>query len=262
MSSQALLFSLVLPCFNEEKTIATFLPRDNAVCAKLFGQQFEIIAINDGSRDKTENELQKLQKKFKNVKVISYQQNKGKGHAVRRGVLAAQGKTVAYMDSDGEISPQHLRQYYPWIANGYDIVLASKTHPRSNAKFSLKRKLMSQTYRALTQVLFGLKIQDPQAGLKVFSQKVAQEIFPLVQNNGYGFDIEWLAHALAAGFSIKPCPVKITHQDSQSTITRQRIVQMIRETIASALRFRAINMTKSLTPSRKEWARARYASFL
>ena len=225
--------SVITPCYKEDSRIKDSLQEIHRVLsAAEHINHFEIIAVNDGSPDKTLVELKKIAAKMPELKVISYHQNRGKGHAVKKGVLEAKGEFVAYIDSDGEIHPEHLIKYFHFAKYGdFDVVIGSKTHPLSATKFSALRKLMSTGYRMINKLLFSLHVKDTQVGVKLFKREVGEKIFPLVKTQGYAFDIEFLTLCKHFEFSIFEAPVAIKHSNKNSSVNINSIVKALTDTL-------------------------------
>lgn len=225
--------SVVVPCYNEGSRVKESL---NSIYDHLKKADhihiFEIIAVNDGSPDDTLQELEKVAKKMPELRIISYKKNQGKGYAVKKGVLKAKGDFVAYIDGDGEIHPEHLVKYFHFAKYGkFDVVLGSKTHPLSNSKFSFIRKVLSTGYRMINGALFKLHVKDTQVGVKLFTQAVAQRVFPLVQTKGYAFDIEFLFLANHMSYTIFEAPVEIAHQGEKSSVGMASVIQAFFDTL-------------------------------
>lgn len=242
--------SVVIPCFNEAPRIVPHLHNVATTLNKAY-KTWEIIAVNDGSADNTADVLDNMS--MQNLRVITYNDNQGKGYAVRKGVLAARGKLIAYLDADGEIAPHHLTDMAPWLGFSADICLASKTHPRSNLQFSPFRRLMSAGYRTLNRVVLGLPVADTQAGCKVMTRRAARDILIRTSTRGFAFDAEVLGLAGALGYGIKPCPVRICHLDSNSSVSLFRIIKMIWETILIRGRIRQHLHASTHMPSKADY---------
>lgn len=213
--------SIILPCYREAK----HLYRNVAMVRKIIennlkGVSYEIVLVNDGSPDNTGAKCQKLAEGSSVVRSISYEKNRGKGSAVKVGVAAAVGEIVCFIDSDLDISPLFIVDYYRHIAAHpeLDVVIASKAVSASKKHVSLKRKIFSYISKTMNSVLFGLAIKDTQVGLKMFRNKVGKDIFPLVSINGYAFDVEFLFHAHIHGFRIEERAVDLKIEDRTSSI--------------------------------------------
>lgn len=141
-------YSVILPVFNEEKTIETVWQRTKRVLDKL-SSDYEIIFVNDGSYDTTQELLKDLHTKDKRVKVINFSRNFGHQVAVTAGINFASGEAVAILDSDLQDPPEVLPQFFKKLTEGYDIVYAVRTKRKENA---LKRFAYSLSYRILHKV--------------------------------------------------------------------------------------------------------------
>src|SRR5579883_3429911 len=117
--------SVVIPAFNEESRILPTLESVHAFLTRNF-PAFEIIVVNDGSQDSTSQVVTEFAKHHDHVRLIAYEVNKGKGYAVRVGVLAASGKLVLMNDADGSSPIQEVLRLKEAIDNGADIVIASR----------------------------------------------------------------------------------------------------------------------------------------
>jgi glycosyltransferase involved in cell wall biosynthesis len=202
--------SVVIPSFKQEKTIVKDLKNIRKTLDDL-GFKYEIIVVVDGIIDKTLDKLKNLKPKSKNIKVIAYKENHGKGHAVRTGMLAAQGDIIGFMDAGMDIHTEGFRMllnHMEWY--GADVVVGSKLHPVSQVNYPFYRKVLSRGYRAFTQLLFGFSVKDTQVGLKFFKKDVVKKVFPRLIVKKYAFDIEILAVSYLLGFhKIYEAPVKI-----------------------------------------------------
>lgn len=124
------------------------------------------------------------------------------------------------MDSDLDISPKFVVEYYHYLKNHkeLDVVIGSKAVSNSERCVSLKRKVLSFVAKSINSILFGLPVKDTQVGIKMFRKKVAEDIFPLVSINGYAFDVEFLFHAHIHGYKIEERPVILRIEDRTSSV--------------------------------------------
>lgn len=204
--------SLVVPAYQQEKTIA----KDIKNLLKTLGdtgEPFEIIVIDDGSTDKTFQNAKKV--KSKQVQVIRYEKNQGKGYAVRYGMLRATGRIIGFIDAGMDIDPESILMLLNQM-NWYkaDIIVGSKLHPSSQVNYPFTRRTLSWGYRSLTRFLFGFKIRDTQVGVKMFKRNVVKKIFPRLLVKKFAFDIEILAVAHSLGYTrIYEAPIKLTFKN-------------------------------------------------
>jgi len=199
--------SFVIPAFNEEvfieDTLGTldYLSKDKVL-------NYEVVVVDDGSQDKTYLKAYRYSQKNCHVKVISYSQNSGKGHAIKTGFMEAKGEIVIFIDSDLEIDLKTISRYVEALKNA-DIVIATKWHPESEVSMSLGRKLMSRTYNVLARLLIGFDLKDTQVGLKVMRKNSVNAIFSRLAVKRYAFDVELLAVSHLYGLKIVEMPVRL-----------------------------------------------------
>ena len=128
MSNQTYL-SVIIPAYNEEKTISnTLLDIDNYLSKQDFTS--EIVVVSDGSKDKTAKVVNNLTKLINNLRLIDNQENHGKGWVVRQGMLKAKGKYRLFMDADNATTVDHFDKIRPFLNKGYEIVIGSREKKR------------------------------------------------------------------------------------------------------------------------------------
>lgn len=202
------LLSIVVPAYKQEKTIAKDI-RNIANILEELGYNYELIVVVDGMLDRTLQKVSKL--RSPKIKVIGYEKNEGKGHAVRYGMLHAAGDVIGFIDAGMDIHPTGLKMllsHMEWY--NADIIVGSKLHPVSIVDYPFYRTVLSWGYRLFTRILFGFKIRDTQVGLKFFKRKVVRNVLPRLLVKRYAFDIEILAVAYAFGYKrIYEAPVEI-----------------------------------------------------
>lgn len=205
--------SVVIPAYNEEERLKRFLP---GIVAWLKGrdQSFEIIVVNDGSKDGTARMTEELAKTLPIVRLINLNPNRGKGGAVRMGMLAATGKVVLFTDADQSTPIEELDRLLPKLErDGYDMAIGSRAVPGAEVE------LPQAWYRALAGKLFGLGtkalcirgLYDTQCGFKAMTREVAQKVFSQVTSDTAIFDIEMLVVATREGFRVAEVPVHWVH---------------------------------------------------
>jgi len=227
--------SVVMPAYNEESIICDNLLQAADEISR-FTNDFAIIAVNDGSSDSTKKEMLRARNMDRRIKVISYSKNRGKGYAVRKGMMYADSTYAAFLDSDLDLPPYQLENFLrKLIDENADIAIGSKLHKSSNIEYSPFRRLMSYVYYRMVKLLFSLNVKDTQTGLKVFRMEKAKSIFENATINRFSFDIEILAMAAKAGLKIIELPVVLRPKRStqrRSKISVSQIFVMIHDTIA------------------------------
>ncbi len=199
--------SFVIPAYNEEVFIEDTLGSlDLAIKEKMF--QYEIVVVDDGSKDKTFKKAMEYSKRNGHVKVIRYARNTGKGFAIKAGVMESTGDVVIFIDGDMEIDLNTLSTYIEALENA-DIVIATKWHPNSTVSMPLNRKMLSRTFNLLVRILVGFNLKDTQVGLKVMKRSAVNKIFPKLAVKRYAFDVELLTLAHLHGLKIVEMPVKL-----------------------------------------------------
>jgi glycosyltransferase involved in cell wall biosynthesis len=199
--------SFVIPAYNEEFYIEDTLDTlDLAIKEKSF--HYEIVVVDDGSRDKTFAKALQYSKRNDHVKVIRYARNAGKGFAIKTGVLESTGDVIIFIDGDMEINLNTLSSYVKALDEA-DIAIATKWHPNSMVSVSFSRKMLSRTFNVLARILIGFNLKDTQVGLKVMKRSAVDKIFPRLAVKRYAFDVELLALAHLYDLKIAEMPVKL-----------------------------------------------------
>lgn len=197
--------SIVIPAYNEEKRIPSTLLSALSYFSEL-AIPFEILVVNDGSRDNTVEKVEKIL--HEPHRCISLSQNGGKGKAVKEGVLAAKGRYILFCDAD-EATPfseyKNLREAMLFS----HIAIGSRYKNRSTVqkKQPLYRTIISRIVNVLTQIFLLDGITDTQCGFKLFRSDVGKKIFAMQKIERFAFDVEFLLLARRYGFHIAEIPV-------------------------------------------------------
>lgn len=202
--------SVIIPCFNEERSIYDNIKKIFKYLEANF-DDFEIIAVNDGSNDKTVEELKRAQEEFP-VTIIDNYINEGKGNAVRDGILKSSGEIVMFLDADLAIPIEELSDFVAEINDGYDIAIASRFVPglKIRKKVLWYRKFMEKVFRMIRMIILNnFKVKDTQCGFKVFKRESAMKIFPLMTIKRFAFDAEIIFIAGKLGYKIKELPITL-----------------------------------------------------
>lgn len=202
--------SIIIPAYNEEKILtSSMLAVDKFLSEKNY--DYEIIVVDDGSLDSTGDVGKKLESLVKNFKFLRYDINKGKGFAVKTGMLAAKGKLRLLADADNSTPIEEIDNFLPYFNEGFDIVIGSRAKGGRGANIKIEqpwhRILLARCANLAIRLLAVSGIEDTQCGFKCFTEKSAEEIFSKARINRWGFDIEALAIAQKKGYKIKELPV-------------------------------------------------------
>lgn len=205
--------SVIIPCFNEEKTIAKNIKIINEYLKEHYSF-FEIIVSNDGSTDKTLERLKKIQKEIP-LKIVNTEENTGKGNAVKKGILASspESEMVMFLDADLAIPINELNKFYNTLkTQKLDLVIASRFVPglRVIEPVLWYRKIMEKVFRLLRAIILNdWQVKDSQCGFKVFRRSSAIRIFKVTNISRFAFDSEVIFLAKKFNFSIKELPITL-----------------------------------------------------
>ena len=205
--------SIVIPAFNESLRISRALV---STIDYLKNQNFdsEIIVVNDGSTDNTSDEVKKFNGSFKDLKLIEYTHNKGKGYAVKSGMLSAEGKYRFFMDADYAVPIEYLGFMIKEIEN-YDIIIASRglTQSIKETHQNFVREKLAILFGKIQKIVLKLPISDTQCGFKLFTENAAEALFKLIKLDCSLFDAELLYIAYVKKMKIKEYPVRWKHDN-------------------------------------------------
>jgi len=204
--------SIVVPAHNEEHRLPPTLARLHAFLSAQ-PMRYEIIVVDDGSRDATCAVVEAAAATIPNLRLVRQSPNRGKGAAVRLGMLAARGQIRVMSDADGSMSPDQLpRLLAPILACTAEISIGSRyaAGARSNIKQPFYRVLWSRLCNRLIQKSLVPGVRDTQCGFKAFTAEAARDLFRLGRIDGWAFDLEILALARRAGYAIAEVGVEWT----------------------------------------------------
>ena len=203
--------SVVVPCFNEERTIHKNIKKIAEYLSARF-ERWEVIAANDGSSDGTARELEKLKDETDSIIVVDNPENEGKGGAVKRGMLVTRYETVMFLDADLGIPIEELEKFISEIEKGNDLVIASRFVPglRIIRPVQWHRRVMEKIFRLIRMVIVNdWNVKDTQCGFKVFKREAAMKIFPKITVKRFAFDAELIFIANKLKYKIKELPISL-----------------------------------------------------
>jgi dolichyl-phosphate beta-glucosyltransferase len=204
--------SIIVPMYNEEDRIQFFLPNLLSFSRTNF-KNYEIILVNDGSKDNTLEVINRLTKHDKSVRIISYVKNKGKGAAVRLGVLAAKKEYVLFIDADGSIMPKEIPNMMEKLEE-YDVVVGDRMSKNSLVIADRYRKIVGSFFNTIVAFLFGTKLKDNLCGFKGFKRNVGVALFTNLISKRWTFDVEIFYRSRKGGFSLYYLPINWEHKDN------------------------------------------------
>jgi glycosyltransferase involved in cell wall biosynthesis len=247
------LVSVILPAFKQERTIVKNARRIEKVLTQL-PHPFEIIIVVDGLVDQTFQNAKKISSK--NVKVFGYENNKGKGYAVRYGMVRSRGNIVGFIDAGMDLNPKGLSVLVDKLEREkMDIVIGSKRHKDSKVKYPYNRQVLSILSQLFIRFLFGLNVRDTQVGMKFFRREVLETVLPRLLVKRFAIDIEILAVAYYLGYrNIGESPVEITHDFEGSIVSQNLFGSILRtfvDTLAIFYRLRILHYYDDV--SKRKW---------
>lgn len=200
--------SIIIPAYNEAKRLSITLIDIDKHLAKV-DYAYEILVVNDGSKDNTAEIAQKMSASIKNLKVVDNHVNRGKGAVVRDGMLIAQGNYRLFMDADNATTVDHFDKMIEHFKAGADVVIGSRAvkGAKLDPPEPIYRQIPGKMGNLFIQALLLPGIWDTQCGFKAFSDRAAEEIFSMMKITGWGFDVECLALAKELGYKIQEIPV-------------------------------------------------------
>lgn len=211
--------SLVIPMYNESSIIAASAKEFSDYMSKNY-DDYEIIFSDDGSVDGCGKAIEELYSSYPHIILSRYESNRGKGCAVRTGVLKSTGDIVIYTDCDLAFGTDVIKRVTDYFISHPDTdVLAGSRNLSSDGYegYTPLRKLASKVYIRIIRIIAGFKLTDSQCGIKGFRGDVARKIFSDCTTDGFAFDFEVLLSAHTLGYKMGELPVKIINH-RQSTV--------------------------------------------
>ena len=203
MSKQRPYLSIIIPAYNEAERITPTL-REVAAWVEAEHIAAEILVVDDGSRDATVAVVEALAAELPGVRLIASTPNRGKGHAVRLGMLSARGTLRLFMDADNSTSIAQLPALLDRVAAGADVAIGSRRAPGavSGVRPPWYRRAWSRLANRVIQADLLEGIHDTQCGFKLFTAEAAARVFERLSTDGWGFDLEVLVLARRLGYRI------------------------------------------------------------
>lgn len=210
--------SVIIPTYNEAAVIGQTVQKVAQYLHEQ-GMTHEVLVVDDGSADGTVKRVQEMMVAVPSLRFLGAS-HRGKGAAVKHGVLAAQGRYLLFMDADCSTPIQEWQHCLPWLQDGHEVVIGSR---KMAGAMVLKRQpplreAMGKAFTWLTNAVLGTHVTDITCGFKCFRREAAQRIFRLQRMEGWAFDAEILFLARRFGYRVKEVPVVWT--DDRSTKVR------------------------------------------
>src|SRR3989304_8540116 len=218
--------SVVIPCYNEEKRFQKGL---NHYLSYLKKQRYpwELILVNDGSKDNTLKLMKTFAKDKSHIKSISYCQNHGKGYAIVQGIINAQGKYILFTDLDHSVPIDTVESFFEYFERGYQVIIGSRRVKGSKILVHqhFLRELLGRGFTLLVRFLINWKIRDATCGFKAFKKDVAQKIFRKVTIFDWAFDAEILYICKKLKIQLAQVPVVWSDVRNSKVLLRKDVVR-------------------------------------
>lgn len=241
--------SVIIPMYNEESIVEGAVATLDAGLTEHFGVgEYEMIFVSDGSRDKCMQLALALTDKYPSLRVLGYENNRGKGCAVRTGMLEARGDFALFTDCDLAYGVDIISDFYKeFEKSNSDIIIGSRAMKGGGYDgYTFVRKVMSKMYLKFVSVMAGFDLSDSQCGIKGFSNKAAHDIFSLCEADGFEFDLEAIMIGERMGLRISEYPVRIiNHRQSKINPVKDSL-KMIKQVQKIKKRVKEINKNRAV----------------
>lgn len=225
------LMTIVIPAYNEAHRLPTTLPRVwDFITSR--DEALDMIVVDNNSRDETGAVARAFAAEHPGVQVLD-QPVRGKGAAVRKGVLAAQGRYAFMCDADLAMPIEELPRFFPEnLHRDYDIAIASREAPDSRRyNEPWYRHVMGRIFNFLVRTLAVPGVQDTQCGFKSLRRDAAHDLLPLLTIDGWAFDVELLALAVRRGYEVIEVGIPWYYGEGSRVNPLQDSLRMVREVL-------------------------------
>ena len=237
MPADEVYLSVVIPAFNEERRLPATLDR---LVTFLGGQPWtwEIRVVDDGSTDGTVRVTEEAARRRPGI-VVQPEPHRGKGGAVRAGLVAARGQYRFMCDADLSMPPEELPRFLPPAQAAFDVAIGSREGAGARRVGEpLRRHITGRCFNYVIQMLVARGISDTQCGFKMFTADSVRAIFPHTTLDGWAFDVELLCIARALGLRIVEVPIEWHHQTESQVSMLRDSWRMLRDVLKVRARVR------------------------
>ena len=229
--------SVVVPGYNEAERLPPSLEKV-VPWLEDSGREFELILVDDGSRDRTLEVMREWEARHAAIRVVHQRPNRGKGRALATGVAVSRGALVLASDADFSTPIEELPKLEAALRAGADVAIGSRARPGSQIEVS------QPFYRVLGGRALNLAIQavalpglwDTQCGFKLFRGDLARDVFGHLHTDGFAYDVEVLWRARRAGCEVVEVPVVWRHIEDSRVSPFRHSFQILRDVLAMRLR--------------------------
>ncbi len=228
--------SFVVPCYNEESRFK-LLRRSFEDFDEKASAPYELILVDDGSTDNTAAVMKAWERegrlKRAQIRRIHLRPNRGKGNALKAGVIAAEMDWVLTLDADMATEPHQLLK---WLQSGLvleedTVYIGSRVHDKAEVEARWIRKITGGIYNWVTRIFTPIREKDTQCGFKLYPREMGQEVFGKLKTPGWAHDIEILSRVVREGGRIESWPVHWVHREGAKISVLKDGLKMFKETI-------------------------------
>ena len=222
--------SIVIPAYNEQERIVATIGAIASHVSDL-GFPWELLIADDGSKDQTVAIVEELG--LANVTVLKTPKNGGKGNAVQRGMLSAQGEYVLFADADNSTPIEEVSKLLTKLEKeGYDVAVGSRAaEGAEEGKKSLLRKILSGGLRLIVKYVLHIGVKDTQCGFKMYTREAARKLHTKQIIMGFSFDLEILYLASKYGYKIAEVPVAWVDAPGSKVDTKKEVQRFLRDLV-------------------------------
>lgn len=224
--------AVIVPAYDEAARMLPTLER----LAAYFAEQpysWSVTVVSDGSMDGTNAIVEEFAAGHEAFALLAYSPNRGKGYAVRKGMLEVPGELVLFSDADLAAPIEEVEKLLPKLEEGFDIAIGSR--PLKESRLEVRqpwfREMMGRAFNFAVQMLAIRGLKDTQCGFKVFRKDVAVDVFSRCKLDGFGFDFESLMIARDLGYSIAEVPIRWRHQEGSKVRLLRDGSRMLRDLV-------------------------------
>jgi dolichyl-phosphate beta-glucosyltransferase len=235
--------AVIIPAYNEQDRIGPTLARVAEYFTN-YPDTWKVYVISDGSSDNTNQVVEAFSKSNTNFELMAYSPNRGKGYAVRHGMLQVQADFILFSDADLAAPIEEITKLQAALNDKTPIAIGSRPLKESTLEIRQPwyREMLGRAFNKAVQLLAVKGIDDTQCGFKIFRNDVAKDIFSRCKLDGFGFDFESLIIARDLGYPIAEVPIRWSHQEGSKVILLRDGPRMLRD----LLKIRMWGKTKRL----------------
>ncbi len=224
--------AVIIPAYNEQERIGPTLTRVAEYFAN-YPETWQVFVISDGSSDNTNQVVEQFASNNPNFALLAYSPNRGKGYAVRHGMLQVQADFILFSDADLAAPIEEITKLQAALNDKVGIAIGSRPLKESTLEIRQPwyREMLGRAFNKAVQLLAVKGIDDTQCGFKIFRNDIAKDIFSRCKLDGFGFDFESLIIARDLGYTIAEVPIRWSHQEGSKVILLRDGPRMLRDLI-------------------------------